>query len=100
VPAAPASAETRHAPLHVKEESLPLLLAVVADVDADLGLAPHGFSHRLAPGGFERGIVDLLAARAPSVELEQAPRPRQAARVGGKNARGALQHRIDHTITA
>src|SRR5262245_63270028 len=47
-PALPHAAESRHAVPDIKKKSLALLLAVVADVDANLDLAGNRSAHRRA----------------------------------------------------
>ena len=80
------AAEAGHPVLHVGEEALARLLAVVADVDAGVDLA--AITAAVASATARRsssGSTDFAAA-APAVQLGQRRRPRQAARVGGEDA--------------
>ncbi len=85
-------AESAHAVLHVGEEALARLLAVVADVDAGRELAVDHAPSRLLDRAAKRRGVDRLAARQPREHLDQRLRPRQASRVGGEDSRLAREH--------
>jgi hypothetical protein len=83
--------------LHVKEEALALLLAVVADVDPGVELFGDHLAERVAASRGEFGGIDRLAARAAHVQPDQLGRPRQAAGVRGQDpfiapAHGCLPH--------
>ena len=66
----PAAAEPAHAVLHIEEECLALLLAVVADVDPGAELLRTTSPARLAQRR-QLGGVDRLAARAADIEFGQ-----------------------------
>jgi hypothetical protein len=90
--ALPAAAETRKPLAQVEKERLALLLAIVADVDADLALLRHHAAHRVPPKPRDLGWIDLVTASALRVEPRQLLRSRQAAGVSGENAVGAALH--------
>ena len=83
--------------LHVGDEALPGLLAVVADVDAGLDLGGDGRRGRLLDGPLQLVGVDRLAAAAPPVQLGQRRRAGQAAGVGGQDPRLAGEHGVSLT---
>ena len=78
--------------LHVEEEALALLLAVVADIDPGGDLLGHHPAQRLPAGRGELRRVDRLALRAAHVQPDQLGRPRQAAGVGGQDPLLAPPH--------
>ena len=88
----PAAAEAGQPFAQIEEERLAPLLAVVADIDAGLGLLRHDRLHGLAASRREVTRVDRLAARAPDEQVGEGFRPRQAAGVGGEDAFGAAPH--------
>src|SRR5688572_30082407 len=90
--ALPAAAEAAHPALQVEEETLALLLAVVADVDAGGDLLRHDPGERLPPGRLDRAAVDRLPGRTPRVKGDQLRRTGQAAGVGGQNPLRAATH--------
>ena len=67
------AAEAAHAVLHVGEEALARLLAVVADVDAGLELAGDDVPRRLLDRRGEGGRVDRLAPALAHEQLQQRP---------------------------
>jgi len=80
------AAEARHSMLHVGEEALAGLLAVVAHLDAGIDLRRDG---PLSGGGdLDPQLVRIhgLAPTAPTVELREGRRPRQAPGMGGEEA--------------
>jgi hypothetical protein len=80
-PPLPGAAKAARPVLHVEEEALALLLAVVADVDPGGDLLGHHPSQRLLAGRGEFRRVDRLALRAAHVQPDQLGRTRQAAGV-------------------
>ena len=78
--------------LHVQEETLALLLAVVADVHPGGDLLGHYPAQRLLAGRGELGRIDRLALRAAHVQPDQLGRPRQAAGVRGQDPLLAATH--------
>ena len=90
--AAARAAEAAHAAGHVGREAGARLLAVVADVDADLELPGHHVGDRGVGLARERGRVDRLAPVAADEQVAQRGRPRKAAHVGGEDAPVAALH--------
>ena len=88
------AAEPGHPVLHVGEEALAGLLAVVADVDAGVDLRRDHRRGRGLDRPPELGVVDLLAPAAPTVQLGQRLGSREAPGVGGEEPRLAEQHGI------
>ena len=86
------AAEARHAVLHVGDEALPGLLAVVADVDAGLDLGGDDRGGGVLDGLLAARRVDRLAAAPPTVQVGQRRGPGQAAGVGGQDPRLAGEH--------
>ena len=84
--------EAGHAMLHVGDEALPCLLAVVADVDADLALRGDRRGGRLRDRGRQLVVVHDLAAAPAPVELGERLGARQAACVGDEDAALAREH--------
>jgi len=82
------STEPGHPVLHVGEEALAGLLAVVADVDADLDLRRDRLLGRVRDGGRQFVGIDQLTPRPASVQLGEGRRAGQAAGVGGEDAVG------------
>ena len=76
------AAEPGHAVLHVGEEALAGLLAVVADVDARLDLGRDDLRAGLLDRPLQLRRVDLLAPAAPAVQLGQGGGPRAGSRRG------------------
>ena len=81
----PCAAEPAHA-LDIKEECLALLFAVVADIDAGLGLPRYDRAQRgpASRDNFIRG--DAFSARAPNEKVGQIFRPRQASGMRRQNS--------------
>src|SRR5690606_41157701 len=75
----PGAAKARHAMLNVEEETLALLLSVVAYVDAGCGLLRHDLPQRVAACTLQLGGIHRTALRAAAIEAHQLQRPRQAA---------------------
>ena len=86
-------AEPGHAVLHVREEALARLLAVVAAVDAGRELAGDDVGGGGLDRGAQLGRVDVLAAAAAAVERGELGRARQAAGVGDDEAVAGGEHR-------
>ena len=72
------AAKAAHAVLHVGEEALARLLAVVADVDAGLELACHDVACRFLDGGGKGSGINVLAAVLAHEQLEERWAARQA----------------------
>src|SRR5262249_5874492 len=94
----PAPAQAGEALAQIQEERLPLLLAVVADVDAGRRLLRHDRVQRVAAGGDGLGRVDRLAARARYEQAREALRARQAAGMRGEDALGAAPHYLSRPV--
>src|SRR5262249_43098425 len=77
---------------HIGDEARLAELAVVDDVDAEVGLPAHDLADGEPQPGLERLLVDPLAAGARPHHVEQVARPRQAARMRGEDAVGAALH--------
>ena len=77
---------------HVGDEALAALLAVVADVDAGGELRGDDMAGGVGDGRRQHRVVDRLAALARDQQIEQRPRPRQTAGVGGEDAVAAVLH--------
>ena len=86
------AAEARHARRHVGLEADPLLLAVVADVDAGRLLLVHHVAHGLVHLGLEHGFVVGLAGLTFDQQLGQHVVARQAADVRGQDSIAAMNH--------
>ena len=84
--------EPRHARRHVGLEADPLLLAVVADVDAGRLLLGHHMTHGLVHLGVEHRLVVGFARLAFEQQIGQRLIARQAADVGGEDAIEAVLH--------
>ena len=80
------AAEPAHAVLHVGEEALARLLAVVSDVDAGRELAIDHTASRLLDRTAERAGVDPLAAREPREHFDECLGSRKASRVGREDS--------------
>jgi hypothetical protein len=89
--AVPRAAETAHAAADIQEEGLALLLAVVANIDAGVTLAPHDFLHR-GVAGLGEGGTDRFAAAFADIQVDQVRRTRQAAGVGGQDSIATALH--------
>ena len=74
-------------------------LAVADDVDAGVDLVSHAVSHGRIQQAVVLGAVDLLAAVLGEHELDQLGRPRQAADVGGQDARHQISSRTVSTAS-
>ena len=93
--AAPAfgfAAKARHALRHVSLKADPLLLAVVAAVDAGFLLLGDHMPHRLVHLGVELRRVVAFAGFAPDQKLAQRFAARQAADMGGEDAVSTDNH--------
>ena len=93
--AAPAlgyAAEAGHARGHVGLEADPLLLAVVADVDAGRLLLVHHVAHGPVHLGLEHGLVVGLAGLALDQQVGQHVVARQAADMRGQDSIAAMDH--------
>ena len=90
----PRAAEPGQPVADVEQERVALLLAIVADVDAGLGLLRHDGGERRLAGRVQRGRIDRLAARAARIQPGQLDRPRQAAGMGGQDPLLASTHAL------
>ena len=84
--------EPRHAVLHVREEALARLLAVVADVDPGIHLGGDRGRGRRLDGRAQLGLIDVFTLAPAPVQGGERTRPRQAAGVGGHEALLAGDH--------
>ena len=84
--------KARHALRHVGLKADPLLLAVVADVDAGFFLLGDHMADRLVHFGVELRRVVAFAGFAPDQKLAQRFAARQAADMGGEDAVAADNH--------
>src|SRR5271155_629449 len=91
-PALPRAAKAAHAVLNVEEETLALLLAVVADVDPRLGLLAQDRAQRLLADPFDLGGVDRFSFRSAHIEAGQLGWARQAAGMCCQDAVFAAAH--------
>ena len=85
--------EAAHPVLHIGEEALARLLAVVADVDARRELPRDDPARRVADRPLELRRLHRLAPAPPHEERGQLGRARQAPRVRGEDAALAALHR-------
>ena len=76
----------------VEEEPLPLLLAVITDVDPGLGLLAQDRAQRRLTQSFELGWVDRFSSRSAHIEPGQLRRAWQAAGMGRQDAVFAAAH--------
>ena len=79
-------AETGHAVLHVGEEALAGLLAVVADVDAGLELFPDDVTHSGFGLAREGGGLDGFPVVLAHEQIAKRRRPRKTAGMRGQDA--------------
>jgi hypothetical protein len=80
--------------LHVREEALAGLFAVIPDVDPDCVLLCDRVSRGSFDGLSEFVSIDRLAAAATTMHLRERSRTGEAARVRGQDARHhAIMHR-------
>ena len=84
--------KTAHALRHVSLETDPLLLAVIADVDAGRGLLLDHMAHRLVHFGGHFLGVEFFARLLAHQQVGQLLVARQAADMGGQNAVPAEDH--------
>ena len=92
-PALGFAAEAGHALRHVGLETDPLLLAVIADIDAGFFLFGNDVADGLFHLGVELRLVVAFAGFAAHQKLAQSLAARQAADMGGEDAVAARYHR-------
>ena len=88
----PAAAQPGQPVLEIKEKRIALLLAVVADVDAGLGLLGTIARNAARPAATISSAATRFAARAPNEKAGQFLRSRQASGMGGQNSFRAAPH--------
>src|SRR6478672_128223 len=88
----PGPTQPGQALFEIKEKGIALLLAIVADVDAGLGLPRYDRAQRgqAGCGNFIRG--DAFSARAPNEKAGQILRSRQASRMRRQNSFRSAPH--------
>src|ERR1700687_4934126 len=87
-----APAEPAHPMLHVSEEALPRLLAVVSDIDPSLELLFDHVASRRLDLGHHRGVINFLPTALFHEHSNQPLPPRQATSMSSQNTPITSKH--------